>query len=114
MKIIHAAGIEYTGNWVGLPVGTEVQLEDASGVTGSSGYFGFNGKAFASEIGAGATVLSEGVDYNYDEYLDSVYIQLCPKLKRNSQKRKNKLEKMQKLSAKKNMNGFSLMASKLE
>ena len=66
-----ASGIEYTGNWTGLANGTEIQLEDASSVTGGVGFFGLDGRTFANETGGSAVALIEGTDYDYDEYLDS-------------------------------------------
>jgi len=72
-----ALGIDYTGSWTGLSVGTEVQIEDASNISFGAGTFGYDpnsvtdGLQFADGTGSSAAHLVEGTDYNYDEYLDN-------------------------------------------
>ena len=68
-----AGGITYTGGWIGLAGGDEIQLEVASDIIGASGKLGINTIGLADDATGTAKELEDGIEFNYDSALGAVY-----------------------------------------
>lgn len=65
-----AQGTSYTGTWSGLVGGSEVEIVGVKNESYGFGSLANNYNPIANEEGSSAETLQEGVDFEYDEYLD--------------------------------------------